>query len=822
MSARARVYRKRARTPIIQRIRNGWQRLFLPGDLLVLIATTILLFMPALALQTSDWPIDAQITIPTLVASIIVGFLLARSRFNELIALIMSSLYGVGLILLFAGFQESGNLSEGMQSVVTRSTQWIVDATSGGINQDTLVFTLLIALLFWYLGYNALWHVFRIDRVMRVILPPGLILVTNTIIYTGNNNIDIYILIFALMACILVVHSNLDAREWDWYRSGLRVPRTVRRQFIIIGALIAALALGLALIVPSRDVQERLDDFQEFLQSDPLRELSEVWNRLFAPIDTEGPATADYYGSDQLNLGGAINLGDQIVMSVSVPNDGTRYYWRSRTFERYEQGRWVPSATLRVPDVDAPIDILMSEEFIGQARQPLQQTYTVQTNPSRLYYTAPQPLSVSSAGRIDLLYLDESETPPMNISVIRPLKVLQPGDTYNVTSLRSVAGAAELRNAGTAYPEWVINPNLSGGQLISDRVAALARQIVNDANALNPYDRAKAVENWLRTNIDYNESIPAPPRDADPIEWVLFEQQEAYCTYYATSMIMMLRHLGIPARMAAGFSQGDWDASENGYVVRERDAHTWVEVFFPEYGWIEFEPTAAEEPLNRDGDDEFESQAPEPPPIAPTETPTLTPTAIPSPTPQPTDQESDSEQPPPELPTTTITPSPTFTATPVIVPTTTPPIPPEQQNFMQSLLEAFGYVLFCIIGFVVFLVAMVLLYWWWEWRGMGGLSPIARAYARLERYINLIGIKLGRNQTPAERREEIVNRLPIIEEPVNAITKLYEDERYGGDAARNRIDDIRGGKIAREAWRDSRGNIIRRWFRRLIPFSRNR
>src|SRR5262249_57256243 len=156
-------------------------------------------------------------------------------------------------------------------------------------------------------------------------------------------------------------------------------------------------------------------------------------------------------------------------------------------------------------------------------------------------------------------------------------------------------------------------------------------QIVTEAGAETPYDRAKAIETWLRNNIAYNESIPQPPTGHDPVDWVLFDYKQGYCNYYASAMIVMLRTLGIPARMAAGFAQGTWDASQQVYTVQERDAHTWVEVFFPQYGWIEFEPTAAQAPLNRQDDVPAGIQASATPAVtaSPTPTPTVTATSTP-------------------------------------------------------------------------------------------------------------------------------------------------------------------------------------------------
>ncbi|MEW5961658.1 MAG: transglutaminase domain-containing protein, partial [Chloroflexota bacterium] len=97
-----------------------------------------------------------------------------------------------------------------------------------------------------------------------------------------------------------------------------------------------------------------------------------------------------------------------------------------------------------------------------------------------------------------------------------------------------------------------------------------------------------------RAELTYNERIAAPPPGVDKVDYVLFNTREAYCDYYATSMIVLLRSLNIPARLASGFAGGDYDSELNVFHVVNANAHSWVEVFFPRYGWIEFEPTAAQ------------------------------------------------------------------------------------------------------------------------------------------------------------------------------------------------------------------------------------
>jgi hypothetical protein len=462
---------------------RGVQDMIRRGDIMTLLIVTTMLLMPALSLVAANWPLEPRIVIPTTLASLFFGYMLARSQYNELLALIVSATYGILITLFISAMVVSGNPIQGSVEVIVRFIEWLYDFVSGGINQDALAFTLLVAALFWFLGYNAVWHIFRIDRVLRVIIPPALILIINMIVYTGEESLDIYLGIFILMGLLLLVRSSIEQREYDWFMNGIRAPRLVRGWFLRIGAALSVIALATAWIIPSANLQERLNNFQEFLASDPFREAAEFLNRIVQPIESEGPATSDFFGGDALALGGAIRLGDQVIFLVGAPND-RRYYWRSRVFERYDAGRWSPSATLRVPDLTPPMDLIMDNEVIGAKRTPITQIFTVGTGGTRLIYTAPQPSQiVDVGGRIDLLRtqpLLDSQS-PVNVSVIRPARVLERGMTYTAVSLMSDATANDLRTAATTYPAWVSDPNTFPGLGVSGRVVNKAREIVTAA-----------------------------------------------------------------------------------------------------------------------------------------------------------------------------------------------------------------------------------------------------------------------------------------------------------------------------------------------------
>ncbi len=147
----------------------------------------------------------------------------------------------------------------------------------------------------------------------------------------------------------------------------------------------------------------------------------------------------------------------------------------------------------------------------------------------------------------------------------------------------------KLRAAGTDYPAYIKAVYLQLPQL-DPRVAPFAEQIT--AKAATPFDKAAAIETYLHNKFGYTLTLTGKP-GADPIAHFLFETKAGHCEYFASSMTIMLRTLGIPAREVNGFLPGDFNDLGGDYVVRASDAHSWVEVFFPGNGWVTFDPTPA-------------------------------------------------------------------------------------------------------------------------------------------------------------------------------------------------------------------------------------
>lgn len=187
-----------------------------------------------------------------------------------------------------------------------------------------------------------------------------------------------------------------------------------------------------------------------------------------------------------------------------------------------------------------------------------------------------------------------------DISSVHAPSDLGRGDSYTAMSLVSEATDDELRTATTDYPQWTRERYLDLPVSMDPLVRELAIDIVRDAGANNPLDAARAIEAHLRENYEYSTSMGQPPQGRDRVAWFLFENKKGYCEYYASAMIVMLRSLDIPARFAAGYAPGTYDAATGEFVVRESAAHAWPEVYFPGYGWIQFEPTPSQPAASRE------------------------------------------------------------------------------------------------------------------------------------------------------------------------------------------------------------------------------
>ena len=349
------------------------------------------------------------------------------------------------------------------------------------------------------------------------------------------------------------------------------------------------------------------------------------------------------------------------------------------------------------------------------------------------------------------------------------------GDTYSVTSLVTQAQSTDLRAAGTQYPADVTQRYLQLPDTVTARTRELARQIVG--NATNPYDQGKLLETWLRANITYSEDVNFPPKGQDVVDYVLFDSRVGYCEYYASAFIVMARSLGIPTRMAAGFFPAARDDAAGGFLYRERNAHTWPEVYFPGKGWVSYEPTAARAEVNRD-------PAAAQNPVANTNTSAGV---------------GGANGLLPEDPFLLNRGNRAFTDG-ASGATRTQSDPVTRGEWIVRGL------------FVALMTLTVVLGYLWL-RGLRGLTPTEQLYTKLGRGAGWGGLRPSPAMTPHEYARAVGKQVPGARAPATVLTDLYVRETYGGQPP-SQMDLLR----ARQAWLRLRGLLVKYFFSRLKPW----
>jgi transglutaminase-like putative cysteine protease len=355
----------------------------------------------------------------------------------------------------------------------------------------------------------------------------------------------------------------------------------------------AAILVFAAWVLPGalRSIEPAAQTWKNF--TEPIVErLSDAVSALDSPYGTV--AGENFYGS-LLNLGSNAPVSDAPVFHVKVGEaevERSRYYWRGRTYDVYENGSWTNTNSVHQSFDPGQDEIELIEPF---KRIETQFQFTYYFPSQRLIYAPSELIWMDRRGQLSL---DPHPGGRQDIHAWFNETSLTAGEEYQVRAQFANPTILDLQDAGSDYPAWITEKYLQVPQDLAPQLRELTEQIT--APFGTPYGKTQAFTSYLRKEITYEDNLTeGPPPDADPLMWVLFDYKKGFCMYYATAEVLMLRTIGIPARMAVGFAQGEYDPETDQFIVARRNSHAWPEVYFPGIGWVEFEPTANQDPLRR-------------------------------------------------------------------------------------------------------------------------------------------------------------------------------------------------------------------------------
>ena len=565
-----------------------------PFDWAIFSALVLLVLISAYGLAAADWA-DHLGLIPTVaVLGVVAGTALGRSRFPGWLAAIFAGVYGAFLtaFLVAGAIADIYGWHDRLVALGGRLATFVVVLATGEPNYDPLMFVLLMVLVYWAMAVLAGYLCFRKGSFWWAVLPSGIALMINVFYYLRRPGLNGYVAAFALTAVLFLFALSLARHRREWRTAGTRVPSNAPGQIAQIGIILAVVLVMLAWGVPSFAQSERASD----LWASATRPWARVRYRLtqaFSSLRNPVAIVSDVFG-DKLRLAAAVAPAETPVFTATVLQDidaSVRFYWRARTYDSYQTGTWTSLETDQesyFPDEGSfplpPMDGRISVEV----------SVNPQVESLHLLYVPAQP---SGLNRSSVLTVIRTPQGLVDVSSVAARTTVVRGEVYRVRGDVANPTADQLRSAGGDYPAWVRERFLQLPEDLTPRTRQLAVEITRGIG--NPYDQAVAITHWLRDNIQYSLESSEPPEGVEPIDWFLFDHGVGFCNWYASSEVLLLRSLGIPARVAAGFAEGTVDESGRQYLVRQRDAHAWPEVYFPGYGWVEFEPTSAQPPLQR-------------------------------------------------------------------------------------------------------------------------------------------------------------------------------------------------------------------------------
>ena len=555
----------------------------------------VLLQTVASRLVATDWTPFLFLIQTFTYMGFVVGIALGYSTFHQRIVRWLSPIYMMLLLPLqwTLIIDQHASLEEQFLSVVGRLFFSTSDFFARRPVEDPIFFVALMSITFWIISASASFTLVRNQNYLGAVLPSaiGLIIVQN---YDSSAPGRLWFLaFFAFIALLLLGRLHYLQNKQSWRERRIFVSPDNSVDLTSSMAIAAGLIILVAWTAPASltSLNSAVRTWNRVTR--PWQDFTERMENAVSALESPiGSRRGEFFGS-QLALGRGFPLSDAVMFEVEAPDlpadqRPPRYYWRGRSYDRFVNGQWYTTGTVREeysPEVINPLNVAVLEKNPAH--------FLVNTGKSTfsLLYSPAQPIWISRPGVTFGVPADAGK----DIIAWHAYPSLRGGETYQLDAILSNPNRQQLQEAGTAYPDWVTQKYLQLPENFSPRIQELAQQITADAQT--PYEKAAAITRYLRENIVYSQTIPETPRNKDPLEWVLFEYKQAYCVYYASSEIMMLRSVGIPARMAVGFAQGERDG--NKYTVRRLHSHAWPEVYFPGIGWVEFEPTAGQAPLDR-------------------------------------------------------------------------------------------------------------------------------------------------------------------------------------------------------------------------------
>ena len=754
------------------------------------------------------------------------GLLLSKVR-APAVALHLAALVIGSVVVVWrtASLVDDPSLAGQVQEMWNRLQDWYEAATSGGISTDLLPLTLIILTTAWLLGYLSSWFIFRRSNPWVAVVLMGIALLTNLSFLPDQFASRFFLFIF--LAMLLIVRMSIVQKQEEWRASSMGFSQLTGWMTLHAAVWFGVVVVILAAFLPMKVVVSKTVAEIWRAGRTPVANLENEFGRLFGAIPSRKDVSGRFFGLT-LPFLGKISFGGEAVLwaDTDYPSYWLSQTYSEYTPLGWIAGKSTPVKvgpdTIQPPRTDSlkriSVDQTLqlgfdtSQLFAGGSLDWVSRNAVVHTlapkefridlrDPTSDAILPEDVRSVAATLRTEVPKADSSQVESFISRIVSedlalveytlggaeqaaveivtltrkdpifPEIVawnlegrLSENEAYSIVSFVSIASDDDLRQASSEYPRFITDHYLQLPPTLPERVSQLAAQLTERADTA--LDRATAIQGHLRSStFTYSQDIEAPPAGADGVDHFLFNTQKGYSDYFASSMVVLLRAAGVPSRMAAGYGPGEYDAELGRRVIRDSDSHGWAQVYFPDYGWIDFEPTP-EWPtherriLSGPGSDLLPARTFD----------------------EPFDEDPLDEDPEGPL------------GTGLRGPLTSIGIRSDSTSFIIPI----GIILGAIAGL------WLLLQFLWT-RGLAHATPVERAYTKMSRMGTLAGIGRRPHETPFDYAMAIGAAIPSTALSADHIARSFASGRYGGPRADDHDEDE-----LNKAWSTMRGPLVGR------------
>jgi transglutaminase-like putative cysteine protease len=567
---------------------------------LTLAALTLICLTMAWAIDDARWvlgnPAYLDLLVFTAIGGVLVGFIGPKVGWGRWLTFLIGAVFAallVPLLVAMVDFPGGGaSIGELYQTTAASTVQAYVDIAVLDLSSTTqyLHFILVLGLLVWATSMFASYAVFGHHRPLSAVVVVGVILVADLSL-TFPPQLS-FLVLFSVAALLLLIRSHVYDEQSEWVRRRIGDPASISSVYLRGGAAFVTAAVAAAVFLTYTAASAPLAGAWDGVE-DGLIGISQSVSRFLPTGGSTRPIGLAFGPNTQI----AQEWTTSGALAATIrrnPTDNGIYYWRAWTYDKIDLNGWDQTTPT---SVDVPADARILDQRADDVTPEGRHSFTFTVTPgefrSATILSPTTPINVDQPTRLTTVGADgyfatldrSAGSGPYTVTALTPIDGLGPGQL----------NTAALRNTDTNYPEEIKALYLPlPADSLGPNALKLEAKILDEAASPAPIDLVEQILKELKSpTYKYDTDVRDLPCAALSKVECFATYKEGFCQYYASTMAVILRDLGVPTRIAQGFLPGSRDLNAATETVLFSNAHAWVEVYFPGYGWLPFDPTGS-------------------------------------------------------------------------------------------------------------------------------------------------------------------------------------------------------------------------------------